>query len=303
MSSDPITPQVSRVEYESLREQGLLLVDRGDFEGALVAFERAHRLAVADGDPRLVDQARCSLASVEVELGRPGAAPALAQILLRSRDAENSFFAAYNLARAHELKKDHQKALFYAQKAQGYARRLGADRRAMSHNQLGNLLLTESWFKEAAREYSRALALLPAHATVKRALVLDNLGYSHVVRGRRKDGFRALFQSLRALRRAGARRYEMYTRLSLCYGYLEAGRVDRALEHGYEVLQLADEFGDRESTKNALFLLGEAQKQAGDETAARVHFDELQRSFYPAEGYLSDLLLTVDVRQMVNLKA
>lgn len=295
--------QGTREQYESVREQANRSIDRGDLQAALETFGRALDIARGLGDVRVCDQARCNLASVEVELGQAGRVGELAQILLRSRDAENCFFAAYNLARFHELRKDAPKALRYARIAQDHARKLSPERRAMSHNQIGNLLLAESWFKEAAREYAHALRLLPEGRPVKRALILDNLGYCHAVRGRRKEGFRALFASLRTLRREGARRYEILPRLSLCYAYLEHGRVDRALRHGAAVLAMAQRFGDTEAHKNALFLLGEAQKQAGDELAARRHFRQLQESFYPAENYLPDLLLVVDVRQMVNLKA
>ena len=42
---------------------------------------------------------------------------------------------------------------------------------------------------------------------------------------------------------------------------------------------------------------------AGLGLAARAYFTRLQREFYPDASYLAGFLLTVDVRQLVNLHA
>jgi|CXWL01.1.fsa_nt_gi tetratricopeptide (TPR) repeat protein len=291
-------------EYQRHRDEGLKAVERGSLHEALAFFRESLGVAKVAGDAVRGDQARLSVASVEIELGRvhsPGDLPA---ILLRSGESENAFFAAYNLARFHDRAKDSKKALFYARVANRHARRLARNEiRAMSHNQLGDLLLAQSFFPEATRELERALEQVPAAAGVKRALILDNLGYCHVVQGDYAAGFKALFDSLRTLRRFGAPRYQSGPRISLCFAYLERGRANDALRHGMAAATLAERFDDRETLKNALFLLGEAQKLAGDELAARRHFRRLQERFYPGESYLPDLLLLVDVRNMVNLKA
>jgi tetratricopeptide (TPR) repeat protein len=293
-----------RQQFEYRLGEGQKAVERGSLREALAYDREALAIAEAAGDQIAIDQAKLSIASVEIELGRPQAVSELPEILLRSGSGENAFFAAYNLARHHELKRDPKKALFYARVANKHARRSErSEIRAMSHNQLGNLLLAQSFFVDAAREYERALELVPTAAGVKRALILDNLGYSRVVAGSHGEGLAALTESLRTLRRFGARRYELYPRLSLCYSYLEVGRERHALRHGAAAVALAEKFEDHEALKNALFLLGEALKLSGDEAAARRQFYRLQERFYPADRYLADLLLLVDVRNMVNLKA
>lgn len=293
-----------RQQFEHSLGEGQKAVERGSLREALAYDRQALVVAEAAGDQVAIDQAKLSIASVEIELGKLQAVSELPEILLRSGAGENAFFAAYNLARHHELKRDAKKALFYARVALKHARRsVRSEIRAMSHNQLGNLLLAQSFFVDAAREYERALELVPAAAGVKRALILDNLGYCRVVAGTHQDGLSALVESLRTLRRFGARRYELYPRLSLCYAYLEVGRERHALRHGAAAVALAEKFEDVEALKNALFLLGEALKLSGDELAARRQFRRLQERFYPSDRYLADLLLLVDVRNMVNLKA
>lgn len=290
--------------FERNRDEGLRAVERGSLHEALAYFRESLAAAESLGGVEARDRARLSIASVEIELGRGGSAAELATILMRTGDSENAFFAAYNLARQHELRRDSRKALFYARVANKHARRCDRQEiRAMSHNQLGNLLLAQSFFAGAAREYERALEQIPTAAGVKRALILDNLGYCRVVDGRQAEGVSALIESLRTLRRFGARRYELYPRLSLAYAHLETGRYRHAMRHAATAVELAERFDDHDKLKNALFLLGESLKQAGDESAAWGQFYRLQERFYPSEGYLPDLLLLVDVRNMINLKA
>lgn len=125
--------------------------------------------------------------------------------------------------------KSYKKALFYAQIARDRARALGQEEwLASAHNQLANCLVDDSRFKEAAREYRRALAHHSPARSVTRATLLANLGYWHIVAGRIKQGLSLSFRALRWFRYHGARVYETVPQLDLCYAYIELGRFDRA---------------------------------------------------------------------------
>ena len=108
----------------------------------------------------LVDRARCNRFAVAIELGRAeGAVPALAAILMRKQDGENSRLAAYHLARLYQARKEIPRALFYARQAEELARdSQRPEWIAMSHNQLGMLLLADSRFEPALERLETALA-------------------------------------------------------------------------------------------------------------------------------------------------
>jgi tetratricopeptide (TPR) repeat protein len=225
-------------------------------------------------------------------------------MLMAGGDTVNSRLAAYDLARAHECTKQHRKGLFYARIALDRSKLLGSRSwLASSHNQIGNFLLAESRFEEARREYERALDLLPPDDTsVRKAQILTNLGYARVVDGL-PHGLELLYESLRMLRALGARRERVFPHLDLCFALSEIGRFRHAVRHGVRALALAEEFGDLDSIKHALFLSGDAAQQAGDSTTARERFEQLQSQYFPEASYLPEVLLTVDIRKLVNLKA
>jgi tetratricopeptide (TPR) repeat protein len=241
---------------------------------------------------------------VSIEMGTGDASLGeLRQILVRHRGGAIGFLAAYGLSRAHELRREPEKAGFYADIAFDHAQELG-DRRwlAGAANLRGNLELTASRFDEASRHYQLALRLSPEAARVSRALILDNLGYCFIVRGFPRRGFRLLYESLRTLRRERATRFEVGPLLSLCFAHLEVGRASTAARHGQRALVLATRAGDREARRMALYLLGEAAKNCGQLDEAREHFLVLQREYYPRGAHLCDLLLAIDVRRLLNLK-
>ncbi len=292
--------------YELLRDRGLQALSQGDSEVALHFFEEALDRARENGDERLIDRTFCNLAAVEIELGRiqDGSLVRLREILMRNIDAESCRLAAYWLARAHDLKKAYKKALFYARVS--LDRSIVLERQdwiASSHNTLGNILIAESYFDQARCEYEQALAMMPEEHSLDRALILDNLGYCRIVEGRFSEGFRHLYESLRTFRRKGARGFERGPRLSLCFALLEVGRYRAAYRHGLVALKIAEDFGDKDVAKNALYLLGEAANLASDTRGAREHFRDLQERFFPNDRYLPDFLLAIDVRKLINLKA
>ncbi len=299
-----MSPAVA-TSYGELRQRGLEAVNDGRLEAALELFDRAFGWAREAGDPILADRALCNRGAVEIELGQGRAAvPRLRQILVANADDENCFLASYNVGRYYELERNPKKGLFYARVARDRASQVGSgDWIASSHNLMGNLLLSDSFFEEAYAEYERALALMPSAPSVRRALILDNMGYCLIVKGQYARGFSLLYESLRTLRRHRVRRGQAYPHLALCFAHLEVGRYHQARRHGEAALALAEEIGDPISIKNALYLLGQLASLRGDAADARARFTHLQRAYYPDVAHLPDFLLAVDIRPLVNLRA
>ncbi len=292
--------------YEFLSERGQESFKRGEVQVARDLFKEALVRASEAGDERAIDRAFCNLAAVEIEMGQFADTDLtrLREVLMRNVDAESCRLAAYWLACAHELRKGYKKALFYARIS--LERSIALERPdwvASSHNTLGNILIAESYFDQARGEYEQALAIMPPQHALDRALILDNLGYCRIVEGRIADGLHNLYESLRTLRHLGARGFERYPRLGLCFALLEIGRYRIAYRHGLIALKIAESVDDKNSVKNALYLLGEAANLAHNTRGARGHFQALQERFFPNDRYLPDFLLAIDVRKLINLKA
>jgi tetratricopeptide (TPR) repeat protein len=285
--------------------EGVRHAKAGRLERAAKSFARAETVGTECADEGMEDRARVFRIAVEVEMGAlQGQAATLQRVLLRSHDPEICFFAAYNTARCYDLERSYRKAGFYARQALRWAGPTGrADCEAMAHNMLGNLHLVECEFAAARSGYERALELMPDAPRIERALVLDNLGYCHLVLGELKDGFTQLYESLRMLSRLDAQDLRPRPRLSLAFGYLEIGRFDYAARQAHTALEEARRAGDVTSIKNALYLLGQTYNLEGDEARARDCFCELQRTFYPDNGAIPDFLLAIDVRRIIHLKA
>ena len=295
----------ARSVFEDLKTQGAQAVEAGRLEDAKSLFEEALAWAREHGDPRQIDLAVCNRAAAAIELGDgEGELPRLREILVRNANPVSCRVAAYNIARYYELIKSFKKALFYARIARERSEQLGRrDWLASSHNLIGNTLLAESFVEEACEEYEKALDFMPGEPSAARARILDNLGYCRVLQGRHDEGYTLLYESLRLLRRFQAERYEISTRLDLCFAHLETGRYRHAWNQGRAALDLAERMGETDSIKNALYLLGEVENLRGHLDRARFYFGRLQRDFFPEASYLPGFLLAVDVRKLVNLHA
>jgi len=300
-SQPGLTIEPSR-SYEQLREEGRRAVEAGRLTEALGLFDKALERARELEDENLVDVAVCNRGAVLVTLGRQQEVMSpLRHILVRNGTARTCALAAYNLSRAHRANKEYKKSLFYARIARDRAIAVGW-LVAESHNQIGNSLMYDSHFAQAAAEYGQGLDMLSDEPTIQRALVMVNLGYCLMMLGKIRAGMRLSFQSLRWFRRFGARVYEAWPHLDLCYAYLELGRFSRAREHGREALAIGHETGESDRIKTALFLLGETERSAGDLEAAWEHFSQLQQEFYPASPQVAELMLAVSMRQVVHLR-
>lgn len=290
--------------FEELKRLGQQAIEAGCLDDAARLFDQALAWA-QEHDETLVDLAVCNRAAVSIELRQgDGELARLREILLRNADTLCCRVAAYNIARHYELTKNYKKSMFYARIACDRSALLGRrDWLASSHNLIGNTLLAEGFVDRAREEYEQALELLPAEPIPAAASVLDNLGYCRILQGRHREGFDLLYRSLRLARRFGAERYEIFTRLDLCFAHLETGRFHKAARHGRTALELAERTGETDATKNALYLLGEVANLQGETDTAHSYFSRLQKNFYPDESYLPGFLLAVDIRKLVNLHA
>jgi len=288
--------------FEELTARWRQAVDSGLLDRALELADEAVAAATLCDDAALVRRANCNRAQILIELGQGDSVlAALRGLLTESRETETSFHGSYALARAYDLKGDRAKAMFYARIAHGHAVATGHDEFVCwSHNLLGCIYLAESWFEKALREFEAALEV--GASPVREALVRDNLGYCLVVLGRIAEGLPHLYRSVRTLRRLSPA-YARLPHLALSVAFLDLNRLQRATRHGRAALAVADAEGDGEAAKMALYLLGEVAKQAGDYSLARTYFGVLQTRYYPENTRLADVLLTVDTRQLVNLKA
>lgn len=292
--------------FEALLDRGRTEHAAERLDEAVHAFLQAERLAEELGEPRAADRAFVNRCGVILEADR--ALPAdgfqrLREVVMAADDSTNARLAAYNLARAYECLKEHRKGLFYARIALERSRILESPEwLASSHNQIGNFLLAESRFEEAREEYEHALELLPPGPSRRKALILTNLGYAQMVLGA-PEGLSLVYQSLRMSGSLGARRDQIFARLDLCFGLLGLGRFRHAIRHGTKALALAEEAEEPDSIRLALFLLGEAAQQSGDPEGAQALFERLQERYFPEASHLPGVLMTVDVRKLINLRA
>ena len=292
-------------EYEAARAQAEAAKDAGRLREALGHYSAALDAARLHGDAALVDRAACAEAALAVELGELAhRLSTLREVLVRSANPESCSLAARVISRSYELGKDYRKSLFYARVARDRAEQAGSgERLAAANNQIGNALLGQSFFEQAADSYRAALATIPPSRVEWRLICAVNLAYCALVRGRLRGGLRDLYGVLRQARHHRLSRLEMMARVDLCFAFLELGMLERAERSGRRGLALAESVGEPDWIKNSLYLLGQVAVMQGEASSARQHFGELQQRFYPQQPYLPDFLVTVDVRPLVNLRA
>ncbi len=293
-------------KYSELRDAGYEALQQGHLRDAESAYGQALEVAKGLGDRTLEDLAYCNWAGVKVSLLEMNEVLApLREILLRSSDPANCRLAGYHISRIYELRGENRKGLFYA--------RIARDRTALiddpdpswiagDHNQIGNFLVADSRFEEALHEYELALDFQPDASGYRVAAFRQNAGYCHLMLGRTRTAFELLYASLRAFRKLAARAMLSLNHLDLAYAYLEIGRPRPAIRHAERALSLAEQHHDEANVKNALYLLGEAWHQFGDDAEARRQFERLS-DCYDNLPFIADFLLSVDVRQMINLRA
>lgn len=300
------TASPAGADYEGLQRRAQAAFHGGRFDEALTLFESAWDLAKRGDDPVLADRAYLNRSSALISLNETDEVlPHLREILVRNLDPVNCRLAAYNIARVYEIRKETKKGLFYARIATTWTESIESpdpDWVASNHNQTGNFLVAESRFDEAIAEYRKALEIAPGAPEVRRALVWSNLGYCLLVQKSYLEGFSLKYRALRVLRRHGAGHDQMVAHLDLAFGHLEVGRYRIAQRHAARALKFAEGHGDADALKNALYLSGEAANLQGDVDEARSHFRRLQR-YFPDTPFVTDFLLAIDVRKIINLRA
>lgn len=294
----------ARSGHEALAE-GIDCGQRGDYSGALRCCEEALAWATEHEDSALWDRAYCNRCAALLELGElDDSLSELRHIVLRQPNGETGFLAAYTVACAYEQRRSYEQSLFYARIARDRALRLQRPSWvSWTHNHVGNVLLVQSYFDQACEEYELALKLMPLEPCIERALILDNLGYCRFIQGEYREGFRLLFESLRTLVRHDSPRFRAIAALTLAFGYLEIGKLRPARRHAEAALRIARELGDDGTLKKTYYMLGEIYHQLGFNDRARDFFTRLQRDYFPDAPHVPELLMAIDVRSMVNLKA
>ena len=301
-------------DFQTLRDRARDLVAKGSYQEAAVVYRRAVEVATAEGETDLADEALCGWGAAETELGNGAEVmPELRRILLGSTVEHNCWLASYTLARGHELEGQIKKALFYARLSHhhsAHVQRPGL--RGISHNLLGNLLVADGREADAAAEYRTALGQAESAPPTWIAGAETNLGYCLLVgairskslrRSRMREGLRLIYRSIRTFRREGAVQYSMLPHLDLCFAHLELRRPAAAKRHGQRALALAKQYDDLGTIKNSLYLLGHVALLEDETETARQHFVELERRFFPDQSGLTDVLMSLDLRQVVNLRA
>lgn len=300
-------PSEMSEQYADLRDQIAQEATQGRLDQALELSSQAIELAKKIGDPVLVDTATCNRAGLLVARGDGQMAQKeLRHILLRSPEPSVRFLAAYALCAYHDQMEEVDKCRFYCESALRYAElddNVGSQVKA--HNRLANINLLESYFEEALDGYQRALDLQGITDSVETAKILSNIGYCRTVLGDPHAAFGSLSQSLRMIRRLDAEFWLHLPMLGLSYTYLDLGRFERATSYARRALMNAESGGPylHNHVKNALYLLGEAEKLNGRNQAAYDCFHHLQQRFYPDQHMVVDVLMATDIRKLINLMA
>jgi tetratricopeptide (TPR) repeat protein len=299
-----------RARAEALRERLRDEIRHGRMASAVELATEGVDLARAHGDHDDLDRAICNRASLLVAQGEGAEAIVpLREILMRSPEPAIRLQAADCVAGYHAQLGQTERALFYARLAVDFAEKTGeAEARIKTRNNLGQLSLSDSRFDDARSCFRECLELMDldpgAHRPEQRSLGLSNLAYCEALLGDTRAGFQHAFRSLRITRREDVGTWEMYPRLVLGHLYIEIGRYDRAARHSRRGLELAETHpGHAEWIKNGLYLAGEADKLRGRVQEAYATFSDLQMRFYPDQPFIVSLLMTTDIRGMINLMA
>ena len=296
-----------RSRSERLRADAIGLIEKGEFRESLALYDEALESARRTCDPAFVDWIYVCRAAAAAEAGpAESELVELKRVLLRGRDGQTAFRAAHATARIYELRRDFQKAAFYARLARQHAAEIGDPLLlAGAESTQGTLLAVDSRFEEAAECYRRALEVSAPPARVPaiaRALWQDNLGYCLIALDRTGEGLPLVHDALETIERAGATAHTVFPLMDLCFGYLKGDRYEEARYFGEACLERAHLSGDDSVERNVLYLLGEASHLGGDEDAARDYFDRLA-SLYPDFRNLRAYLEVFDFRNVINLRS
>jgi tetratricopeptide (TPR) repeat protein len=284
---------------ESLRQEALARVRNSELEQALALFDEALGL---DPDEELRELIVINKADVLITMETAGPEiQELPRIIMRRRNLRHVYLAAYALQFKHDLDGDARRSIFYGQQALQIADEAARpDWKRVVFIELGNACQMDYQISEAIEYYEAALALEEESSDNRdRQLscggALENMGYCKILQGFHDEGIALIHRALEYINDPfGLAEADV----DLCFGYLELGNIERALEHGRRGLENAV---DSRQIRNSHYLLGEAAYKAGDTVGAEYHFEQLA-TFYPDFKHLKNLLYAIDLRGLVNLK-
>lgn len=290
--------------YEEVRKKALEAIDLGNLNEAVDYYSETITIAEELDDKNLRARALSNLAGVEIARGNiKEFLPDLQRILGTIKSPMTSHLAAYNLAFAYYRLKDYRKGLFYLKMALKVARDMDFEEGlGTCHNLKASIEIAEGNAAEAIEDYYKALARLPEGDSVARGMVLDNLGYSMVVMGKLDEGLDCLLKSQKMLQSLNAEYALIFLNLDLAYTYLEIGKPKEALDCAQKALREAEVVEEQETLVNALYLCGEAALGTNMEDTARFYFERVQ-DIYPKAPMLTEFLMQIDIRSLINLKA
>lgn len=289
----------NNLRIEELRQAGLAKIRANQIEESLAFFDDALALGPEEELAELLTINKAG-ALISLEKDSPEV-QRLPQIIMRRRSQRHLYLAAYNLQHKFQIEKDFKRAAFYARVALDAAEQSGnLGWKTQVLIALGNLCVFDSRVEEAIAHYSHVLALLPQTPEhgFRRSFTQQNLGYCFLVEDRIQEGLDLIHSAIVLMKECGADGYLAESYIDLCFGYLEQGNYEAARSFGQDGLEMATE---TRQVRNARYLLGEVAYKMGDMASAEVHFGELA-AFYPDFPHLTDFLLAIDLRSMVNLK-
>jgi len=297
----------ARSAAEASRRDALAHLEKGEFAAALGCYDAALAAARATNEPAFVDWIYVCRAAAAAEIGPAEAELVeLKRILLRTRDDQTAFRAAYSSASIYRFRREQAKAYFYANVARRHAESIGDSRLVGAClNEVGNALAADSRFEEGAESFRRCLAIASGSEVLSsswRAVCQDNLGYCLISLDRVADGLALVHEALDTLEREGARGLTVFPLMDLCFGYLKQDRFEEARWFGEEGLARVAVASDLPAEKNLLYLVGEASHLAGDTAASQGYFDRLAH-LYPDFKNLRAYLDVFDFRNVINLRS
>lgn len=284
---------------EDLRLEGLARFRNNELDAAISLFDEALALSPDEEFGELVT---INKAGVLIQMRADGPeVQALPSIVLRRPSVRHTFLAAYNLQNRYTLSQEFRKAYNYVRIALEMAREAGNDTwLTVSLIGSGNICVFESRNQEAIAYYRQVLELTDGsdENLLSRAFARQNMGYCLLLEGQPEEGITQIHLAIEEMERAGAGGYRAESYIDLCYGYLELERLGEAEQYGKLGLEQATE--DRQ-IRNAHYLLGEVAYKQGDRETATAHFEKLG-TYYPDFPNLTNILMALDLRKVVNFK-
>lgn len=284
---------------EQLRQLALTRARSEQFDEALALYDEALTLAEDDELRELI-----TICKADAMIGAGMSGPEvqrLPSILMRRRNPQHTFLAAYALMFLHRNENNIRRAITFGETALRAATEADDPfRKLAALNDLGICYEMNSQFQNAIECLEQAQTLTPMMAdpqmrTFTEVAILRNLAYNKILAGETKEGIEMMHRGLDT----GAVPTQLSdSYIELCFGYLQLHDYQKAKHYGEIGLALAEE---PRQVRNAHYLLGEAAYEAGDLEVAEAHFDELTK-FYPEFRNLKKLLFALDLRSMVNLR-